>query len=103
MANITGKDRFLPGLFDLTQDINGGLPLQVIGQWVGSAQDQATALALLAPHSGASPSRRGRHPIVTGQLLSRWSPVAIFRALFEPEVVHAACQSAEHDRYLPPH
>lgn len=50
MANITGKDRFLPGLFDLAQDINGGLPLQVIGQWVGSAQDQAAALALLAPH-----------------------------------------------------
>jgi hypothetical protein len=50
MTNITGKDKFLPGLFDLTQDINGGLPLPVIGRWVDSAQDQAAALALLAPH-----------------------------------------------------
>lgn len=50
MANIAGKEIFSPGLFDLTQDINGGLPLQVIGQWVDSPQDQATALALLAPH-----------------------------------------------------
>lgn len=50
MTNIANRDRFLPGLFDLTQDINGGLPLPVIGRWVDSAQDQATALALLAPH-----------------------------------------------------
>lgn len=50
MANIAGKETFSPGLFDLTQDINGGLPLQVIGQWVDSPQDHATALALLAPH-----------------------------------------------------
>ncbi len=50
MKNITGRDRFLPGLFDLRQDINGGLPLPVIGRWVDSAQDQATALALLAPY-----------------------------------------------------
>jgi class 3 adenylate cyclase len=50
MANIAGREVFSPGLFDLTQDINGGLPLQVIGQWVDSPQDQATALRLLAPH-----------------------------------------------------
>ncbi len=50
MTNISGKDRFLPELFDLAQDITGGLPLQVIGQWVSSVQDQATALRLLAPH-----------------------------------------------------
>ncbi|MFN0120144.1 MAG: family 3 adenylate cyclase [Blastocatellia bacterium] len=50
MANITGKQMFSPGLFDLAQDINGGLPLQVIGQWVDSPRDQATALNLLAPH-----------------------------------------------------
>jgi class 3 adenylate cyclase len=50
MTNFAGRDRFLPGLFDLTQDINGGLPLPVIGRWVDSAQDQTAALALLAPH-----------------------------------------------------
>jgi class 3 adenylate cyclase len=50
MTNISGKDRFLPELFDLAQDITGGLPLQVIGQWVASVQDQATALRLLEPH-----------------------------------------------------
>jgi len=50
MANISGKDRFSPGLFDLTQDIAGGLPLQVIGQWVDSQQDQVTARLLLEPH-----------------------------------------------------
>ena len=50
MANITGKDKFSPGLFDITQDINGGLPLQVIGQWVDSPQNQDVALALLKQH-----------------------------------------------------
>lgn len=50
MTNISGKDRFLPELFDLAQDITGGLPLQVIGQWVSGVQDQETALRLLAPH-----------------------------------------------------
>ncbi|HEX9003829.1 MAG TPA: family 3 adenylate cyclase [Blastocatellia bacterium] len=50
MTNISGKDRFLPELFDLAQDITGGLPLQVIGQWVSGVQNQETALRLLAPH-----------------------------------------------------
>jgi class 3 adenylate cyclase len=50
MAYISGKDRFSPGLFDLPQDITGGLPLQVIGQWVDSEQDQTTAQLLLEPH-----------------------------------------------------
>jgi class 3 adenylate cyclase len=50
MAGITGKDRFSPGLFDIPQDITGGLPLQVIGQWVDSRQDQSTAQSLLEPH-----------------------------------------------------
>lgn len=29
MANITGQEKFSPGLFDIAQDINGGLPLRL--------------------------------------------------------------------------
>lgn len=50
MANITGKDYFAAGLFDVTQDITGGLPLQVIGQWVDSGQSYEDALQLLEPY-----------------------------------------------------
>jgi class 3 adenylate cyclase len=50
MATVTSKEKFSPGLFDLTQDINGGLPLQVIGQWMDSPQNQDAARALLKQH-----------------------------------------------------
>lgn len=50
MAEITGKEQFSASLFDITQDITGGLPLQVIGDWLDSGQSYEDALRLLEPH-----------------------------------------------------
>lgn len=44
------KTLYSPGLFDITQDITGGLPVKLVAQWLESEQNQAAALALLEPY-----------------------------------------------------
>ncbi|EPX57275.1 hypothetical protein D187_007029 [Cystobacter fuscus DSM 2262] len=46
MARRT-KGQYSPSLFDVAQDIIGGLPIKLIEQWLGSEQTHADALRLL--------------------------------------------------------
>ncbi|MFY0577777.1 hypothetical protein ACN28S_28770 [Cystobacter fuscus] len=48
MARRT-KGQYSPSLFDVAQDIVGGLPIKLIEQWLGSEQTHADALRLLQP------------------------------------------------------
>lgn len=45
---VTPIARYAPALFDLAQDIVGGLPLRLLEQWWASEQTEADALRLLA-------------------------------------------------------
>jgi class 3 adenylate cyclase len=42
------RTQYSPALFDLAQDIVGGLPLRLLGRWLESDQTEADALRLLA-------------------------------------------------------
>jgi len=50
MSGKLTKALYTPGLFDITQDITGGLPVKLISQWLESEQNYEAALALLAPY-----------------------------------------------------
>jgi class 3 adenylate cyclase len=50
MATRFARTQFTPGLFDVAQDITGGLPSELIEQWLVSDQGHEDALELLAPH-----------------------------------------------------
>lgn len=50
MANKLSKNRYSPALFDITQDIIGGLPLKLIEQWLESEQTHQDTLQLLEPY-----------------------------------------------------
>ncbi|HBL10359.1 MAG TPA: family 3 adenylate cyclase [Cyanobacteria bacterium UBA11162] len=50
MSDKFSKTQYSPALFDITQDIIGGLPLKVIGQWLESEQTHDVALQLLEPY-----------------------------------------------------
>lgn len=50
MANKLSKNRYSPVLFDITQDIIGGLPLKLIEQWLESEQTHQDTLQLLEPY-----------------------------------------------------
>lgn len=48
MAVKLSRSQYSPALFDVTQDIAGGLPLRLVDQWLASEQTQEDALRLLA-------------------------------------------------------
>lgn len=49
MAPKLSRDRYSPGLFDVSQHVAGGLPLRIVEQWLASEQTDADARRLLAP------------------------------------------------------
>jgi class 3 adenylate cyclase len=50
MSGKLTKALYTAGLFDITQDITGGLPVKLVSQWLESEQNYEAALALLAPY-----------------------------------------------------
>ncbi|WAS93626.1 family 3 adenylate cyclase [Nannocystis punicea] len=48
MVSKIARTQYSPALFDLAQDIVGGLPLRLLGRWLESDQTEADALRLLA-------------------------------------------------------
>lgn len=50
MSDKISKTQYSPGLFDITQDIIGGLPIKLIEQWLESAQTHEVAVQLLTPY-----------------------------------------------------
>ncbi|MGH8474398.1 MAG: hypothetical protein ACRER2_01265 [Methylococcales bacterium] len=50
MSENFTKTLYSPGLFDLVQDITGGLPFELVAKWLESDQTQEATLALLAPY-----------------------------------------------------
>ncbi len=48
MAPKLNRSQYSPALFDLGQDLAGGLPLRLVDEWLASEQTQADALRLLA-------------------------------------------------------
>lgn len=48
MAAKLARTHYSPGLFDLAQDITGGLPLRLVERWLASDQTDASAARLLA-------------------------------------------------------
>ncbi|XXX76154.1 hypothetical protein WMF30_51745 [Sorangium sp. So ce134] len=48
-AKIT-KAQYSPALFDVAQDIIGGLPIKLIDQWLSSEQTEQDALRILEPY-----------------------------------------------------
>ena len=47
-SETDGRQQHAPGLFDLAQDIIGGLPIRLLAQWAASERTEADALRLLA-------------------------------------------------------
>ena len=47
MASKISKAQYSPGLFDLAQDIIGGLPTKLVERWLDSRQTDDEALRLL--------------------------------------------------------
>lgn len=50
MPSKVAKAHGSPALFDVAQDIAGAAPVQLVEQWIGGAQDQASAERLLEPY-----------------------------------------------------
>jgi len=50
MATRFAGTQYSPGLFDVAHDISGGLPIELIEQWLVSDQSHEDALELLGPH-----------------------------------------------------
>lgn len=50
MASKFTTDQYNPSLFDITQDIIGGLPLTLLKKWLLSEQSQQATLELLEPY-----------------------------------------------------
>lgn len=50
MAGRIARINYSPGLFDLAQDITGGLPLRLVERWLAGDQTAAEATRLLAEH-----------------------------------------------------
>lgn len=50
MAGKIARNHYSPGLFDLAQDIAGGLPLRLVERWLASDQTDADAARLLADY-----------------------------------------------------
>lgn len=50
MASKISKAQYSPGLFDLVQDIIGGLPTKLVERWLDSRQTDDDALRLLKEH-----------------------------------------------------
>lgn len=48
MVAKLSRSQYSPALFDVAQDIAGGLPLRLVEQWLASEQDHEAALRLLA-------------------------------------------------------
>ena len=43
------RSQYSPGLFDVAQDIVGGLPIRLVARWLESEQSREDAARLLAP------------------------------------------------------
>jgi class 3 adenylate cyclase len=50
MAGRIARTHYSPGLFDLAQDITGGLPLRLVERWLAGDQTAADAARLLAEY-----------------------------------------------------
>lgn len=50
MSDKISKTQYSPGLFDITQDIIGGLPIKLIENWLDSQQTHGVAVELLRPY-----------------------------------------------------
>lgn len=50
MAGRFARTQYSPGLFDVAQDITGGLPSELVEQWLESDQTAEDAATLLEPH-----------------------------------------------------
>lgn len=50
MVGRFARTQYSPGLFDVAQDITGGLPIELVERWLESDQTHEDALGLLAPH-----------------------------------------------------
>jgi len=50
MAKKFTKNHYSSAMFDITQDINGGLPIKLIEQWLDSEQTYQDALQVLNPY-----------------------------------------------------
>lgn len=50
MRDKISKTQYSPGLFDITQDIIGGLPIKLIEHWLESQQSHEVAVELLTPY-----------------------------------------------------
>ena len=48
MSPKLSRSQYSPALFDVAQDLAGGLPLRLVEQWLASEQSQGDALRLLA-------------------------------------------------------
>lgn len=50
MVGRFARTQYSPGLFDIAQDITGGLPIKLVERWLESDQTHEDALELLRPH-----------------------------------------------------
>ncbi|MGH3974936.1 MAG: hypothetical protein ACRDS9_16650, partial [Pseudonocardiaceae bacterium] len=50
MAAQFTKAQYSPGLFDLAQDMTGGLPIKFVERWLDSEQADEDAVRLLREH-----------------------------------------------------
>lgn len=50
MTSKISKNQYSPSLFDITQDIIGGLPIKLIEYWLESQQTHEVAVELLTPY-----------------------------------------------------
>ncbi len=50
MATKIATSQHSAALFDITQDIVGGLPIKLLKQWLASGQSQHDARSILAPY-----------------------------------------------------
>lgn len=89
MADRISKTQYSPELFDLAQDMPGGLPLQIVAQWLDSAQTGEDAVRLLKDYQTRGFSVVSDSAGLT-RLTSQRSLLEILALINRPkEVVHA--------------